>query len=131
VISVDSSIVVRYLVGTPAAQARRAAAVMDGDESVGIPVVVLLETAHVLRTQYGVSRADVVDALIELTTRENLDVLGLAKGTAVESLVRARALPGSPLPDALVAATVREADAFPLYSFDRELARHGVPVVEP
>lgn len=130
-ISVDSSIVVRYLVGTPAAQARRAAAVMDGDESVGIPVVVLLETAHVLRTQYGVSRADVVDALIELTTRENLDVLGLAKGTAVESLVRARALPGSPLPDALVAATVREADAFPLYSFDRELARHGVPVVEP
>jgi predicted nucleic acid-binding protein len=53
------------------------------------------------------------------------------KGTAVESLVRARALPGSPLPDALVAATVREADAFPLYSFDRELARHGVPVVEP
>jgi len=131
VISVDSSIVVRYLVGTPAAQARRAAAVMDGDESVGIPVVVLLETAHVLRTQYGVSRADVVEALIELTTRENLDVLGLAKGTAVESLVRARALPGSPLPDALVAATVREADAFPLYSFDRELARHGVPVVEP
>jgi predicted nucleic acid-binding protein len=131
VISVDSSIVVRYLVGTPAAQARRAAAVMDGDESVGIPVVVLLETAHVLRTQYGVSRADVVAALIELTTRENLDVLGLAKGTAVESLVRARALPGSPLPDALVAATVREADAFPLYSFDRELARHGVPVVEP
>ena len=130
-ISVDSSIVVRYLVGTPAAQARRAAAVMDGDESVGIPVVVLLETAHVLRTQYGVSRADVVDALIELTTRENLDVLGLTKGTAVESLVRARALPGSPLPDALVAATVREADAFPLYSFDRELARHGVPVVEP
>ena len=130
-ISVDSSIVVRYLVGTPAAQARRAAAVMDGDESVGIPVVVLLETAHVLRTQYGVSRADVVAALIELTTRENLDVLGLAKGTAVESLVRARALPGSPLPDALVAATVREADAFPLYSFDRELARHGVPVVEP
>lgn len=130
-ISVDSSIVVRYLVGTPAAQARRAAAVMDGDESVGIPVVVLLETAHVLRTQYGVSRADVVEALIELTTRENLDVLGLAKGTAVEGLVRARALPGSPLPDALVAATVREADAFPLYSFDRELARHGVPVVEP
>ena len=130
-ISVDASIVVRYLVGTPAAQARRAAAVMDGDESVGIPVVVLLETAHVLRTQYGVSRADVVAALIELTTRENLDVLGLAKGTAVESLVRARALPGSPLPDALVAATVREADAFPLYSFDRELARHGVPVVEP
>ncbi len=125
------SVVVRYLVGTPAAQARRAAAVMDGDQSVGIPVVVLLETAHVLRTQYGVSRADVLDTLIELITRENLDVLSLAKGTVVESLVRARALPGCSLPDALVAATVREADAIPLHSFDRELARHGIPVDEP
>ncbi len=130
-ISVDSSVLVRYLVGTPVAQARRAATVMDGDQAVGIPVVVLLETAHVLRTQYGVSRADVLDTLIELTTREDLDVLGLAKGIVVESLVRARALPGTPIADALVAATVREADAFPLYSFDRELARQGDPIVEP
>lgn len=130
-ISVDTSVVVRYLVGTPGDQARRAAAVMEGEEVLGIPVVVLLETAHVLRTQYGVSRADVLDTLIELTTRENVDTLCLPRVVVVECLVRARSLPGSPLPDALVAASVRDAGALPVHSFDVELARHGIAVVEP
>ena len=121
----------RYLVGTPAAQAGRARAVIDESERVGIPVVVLLESAHVLRTQYGVERRDVLDALIELMMKENMDVLGPAKGTVVEALVRARSLPGVPLPDALVAATVRDAGAVPLFTFDRDLARHGIPVQEP
>ncbi len=84
-----------------------------------------------LRTQYGIERRVVLDTLIELVTRENVDTLGLAKGSVVEALVRARALPGSPLPDALVAATVRDAGAVPLYSFARDLARHGIPVEEP
>jgi predicted nucleic acid-binding protein len=136
VISVDTSVVVRYLVGTPAAQAGRARAVIDESERVGIPIVVLLESAHVLRTQYGVERRDVLDALIELLMKENMDVLGPAKGTVVEALVRARALagvplPGVPLPDALVAATVRDAGAVPLFTFDRDLARHGIPIQEP
>lgn len=130
-ISVDTSVVVRYLVGSPAAQAGRARAVIDGSERVGIPLVVLLESAHVLRTQYGVERRDVLDTLIELIARENVDVLGPAKGAVLEALVRARALPGVPLPDALVAATVRDAHAVPLFTFDRELSRHGIPVQEP
>ena len=130
-ISVDSSVVVRYLVGTPAAQARRASALIDESEKVGIPTIVLLESAHVLRTQYGVERRDVLDALVELLTRENIDVLGALKGTVVEALVRARALPGVPLADALVVATVRDAGAVPLFTFDRDLSRHGVPVQEP
>lgn len=130
-ISVDTSVVVRYLVGTPVAQAKRAGAVMDRGEMVGIPLVVLLETAHVLRTRYGVERRDVLDTIIELVTREDVDILGGFKGSVVEALVRARALPGAPLPDALVAATVRDAGVVPLYSFDREMARHGVVMEEP
>lgn len=130
-ISVDTSVVVRYLVGTPAVQAGRARVVIDESERVGIPIVVLLEAAHVLRTQYGVERRDVLDALIELLMKENIDVLGPPKGTVVEALVRARALPGVPLPDALVAATVRDAGAVPLFTFDRDLSRHGISVQEP
>lgn len=130
-ISVDTSVVVRYLVGDPPDQARRAQAVMEGVESVGIPVVVLLETAHVLRTQYGVDRRDILDALLELVTRANMEILGLSRALLIEALVRARDLPGSPLPDALVAATVRDAAAVPLFTFDGDLARHGIPVREP
>lgn len=130
-ISVDTSVVVRYLVGDPPDQAQRAQAVMEGVESVGIPVVVLLETAHVLRTQYGVDRRDILDALLELVTRANMEILGLSRALLIEALVRARDLPGSPLPDALVAATVRDAAAVPLFTFDGDLARHGIPVREP
>lgn len=130
-IGLDTSVLVRYLVGTPPEQAVRAVALIDGSDAVGLPVVALVEAAHVLRTQYGVPRSDVLDVLIEFVTRESVDVLGLPKADTLEALVRARALPGGPLPDALIAATARWAAALPLYTFDDDLRRHGIPVAAP
>jgi predicted nucleic acid-binding protein len=130
-ISADTSVLVRYLVGTPPAQARRAAALLDQAPEVGLPIVVIVETAHVLRTQYGVDRADVVETLIELLTRENVTLLGLPKPEALAALVRARALASGPIPDALIAATVSWAGAVPLYSFDKHIGRFGVQVEQP
>ena len=57
-ISADTSVLVRYLVGTPVAQARKAAALIDGTDEIGVSTVALAECAHVLRTQYGVEQAD-------------------------------------------------------------------------
>jgi predicted nucleic acid-binding protein len=131
VIGLDTSVVVRYLVGTPAEQARRAAAVVESTREVGVPIVALMETAHVLRTQYGVGRLDVVQALIEFVTRENVSILGLPKAETLEALVRARSLPHAPIGDAFIAVTARWADALPLYTFDEDLHRHGVPVAAP
>jgi len=123
VISVDTSVVVRHLVGTPEALARRATAVIEGDGVVGISVVVLLETAHVLRTQYDVPRSDVLEALIGLITRDNVELIGFPRTAVIAALARARSLPGT--------ASAQTADALPLYSFDAGLGRHGIPVVEP
>jgi len=131
VISVDTSVIVHYLVGTPVSQAKRAAALIDGQSRVGIPIVALVETAHVLRTQYGVDRSDVLEVLIELLTRESIELLGLPKEAALAAFVRARPLAGSPLPDALIAATAEWAKALPVYTFDQEFGRHGVPVESP
>lgn len=130
-ISVDTSVVVRYLVGTPVAQAARAARLIDGDQQIGVSLVALVETAHVLRTQYGVERGAVLDALIELLTRQNVELLGLPTNAALSALVRARSLPGSPIADALIAATVDWAKALPLYTFDQGFAAHGVMVETP
>lgn len=130
-ISVDTSVVVRHLVGTPEALARRATAVIEGDGVVGISVVVLLETAHVLRAQYDVPRSDVLEALIGLITRDNVELIGFPRTAVIAALARARSLPGTPLPDALIVASAQTADALPLYSFDAGLGRHGIPVVEP
>lgn len=130
-IGLDTSVIVRYLVGTPSAQARRATALIDREGDLGVSLVALVETAHVLRTQYGVSRSDVVETMIELVTRENVVVLGLPKTETLEALVRARSIPRSPIPDAFIAATARWSGAVPLYTFDAELHRHGVPVSAP
>lgn len=130
-IGVDTSVLVRYLVGTPVAQARRAAALIDGDEEIGISPVALVECAHVLRTQYGVEREDILDSLIGLVQRENLRVLGMRTDLLVAMLVRARQLPGRPIPDALILAASMGSDALPLATFDRDQRRYGVPTREP
>ena len=130
-ISVDTSVVVRYLVGTPTDQAQRALALMESDQDIGIPLVVLIETAHVLRTAYGVDRGAVVGVLIELLTRENMRLIGMSNEVALIALAGARATASGPVADALIAAQARSAGAMPLYSFDKDMQRHGVPVESP
>ena len=130
-ISLDTSVLVRYLVGTPEAQARRAARTIDQEGDVAISVIALIECAHVLRTQYRVPQMDIIDALIALLQRHNVALLGLRTDSAVAGLVRARELPGRPIADALIAAAALEAGAVPLVTFDAEMHRHGVPVQRP
>ncbi len=130
-ISADTSVLVRYLVGTPAAQARRAARLIDGETEIGVSPVALAECAHVLRTQYEVAQGDILDGLIALVQRQNVRVLGMRTDVLVGVLVRARQLPGRPIPDALIVAASLAADALPLATFDREQRRYGVPTLDP
>ena len=130
-IGVDTSVIVRYLVGTPVDQAARAANLVDSDQELGVSIVALVETAHVLRTQYGVPRADLVETLIDLVTRDNLITLELSKPDVLEALVAARSFPSAPIPDALIVAASRSGGAVPVYTFDRDLGRLGAPIASP
>ena len=130
-IGVDTSVVVRYLVGSPSEQADRATRLFESDAEIGISLIVLLETAHVLRTQYGVHRPDVVDGLTGLITRTNVATIGASKPDVIDAIVRARPLPGTPIADALVVLSARNAGALPIYTFDTDLHRHGSPVATP
>lgn len=130
-IGLDTSVIVRYLVGSPVGQARRAARLVDSDTEVGVSPVALAEGAHVLRTQYGVDQRDIIDSLIGLVQRENVGVIGLRADLLVEMLVRSRDLPGRPIPDALIVAAALAADAVPLATFDRDQRRYGIVVREP
>lgn len=130
-ISLDTSVVVRYLVGTPKDQAERAARLVDGDAEIAIPLVVIAETAQVLRSFYRMSRADVVDILIDLITRVNVAPLEISKADVIDALVRARAFESSPITDALIAASARAHAALPVYTFDEKFGRLGVVVAAP
>ena len=131
-IGVDTSVIVRYLVGSPKEQARRAAAVIDDDDTlIGVSLVALAECAHVLRTQYQVEQNDIIDALIGLIQRDNVRVLELRTDLLVETLVRAKALPGRPIPDAMIVASTMAADALPLATFDKDQSRYGIETRAP
>lgn len=130
-IGVDTSVLVRYLVGTPTAQARRAAAFVDGADELGIAPVALAECAHVLRTQYGVEQPAILDSLIALVQRENVRVLGLRTDVLLGVLVRARQMSGRPISDAMIVASSLASDALPLVTFDRDQHRYGVATREP
>ena len=84
-----------------------------------------------LRTQYEVQQRAIIDTLIDLIQRENVRLLGGRADLVVELLVRARGLPGRPIPDALVVAAAVEADALPLATFDRDQRRYGVATRAP
>lgn len=132
VIGADTSVIVRYLVGSPAGQARRAARLIDDDATeIGVSLVALAECAHVLRTQYQVAQRDIIDSLIGLIQRENIRVLGLRTDLLVEMLVRARVLPGRPIADAMIVAATLAANAIPLATFDRDQRRYGIAIREP
>jgi predicted nucleic acid-binding protein len=131
VIAIDTSVLVRYVVGSPPDQARAASALVDAGEEIGVSPVALVECAHVLRTQYGVPHAHVIDALIAFVQRDNVRVLGGRTDVIVGTLVRARTLAGRPVPDALIVAAAMGADAVALATFDRGQARYAFPVVMP
>lgn len=131
-IAADTSVLVRYLVGSPATEARLAAALIDaGDQEIGVSTVALAGCAHVLRTQYEVPARDIIDSLIELIQRENIRVTGTRSDALVEMLVRARSMPGRPIPDALIVAAAIASEATALATFDRGQARYGFPVKVP
>lgn len=106
-------------------------AIIDGSEDVAVSLLSMVETAHVLRTGYGVARGDIVELLLDLVRRENLRILGMEHDDVVDAFVRARAMPGRPIPDALIAIGARGAGALPLVTFDRQMARYGIPTREP
>ena len=130
-ISVDTSVVVRYLVGTPSDQADRAARLIDGDTEIALSLVVIAETAHVLRSFYRLPRAEIVGVLIDLVTKANVEPIEISKAEAIDALARARAFESSPITDALIAAIARSSGALPISTFDQRFGRLGAPVAAP
>ena len=84
-----------------------------------------------LRTQYGVEQRDILDSLIDLVQRVNVRVIDASTDVLVAMLVRARSLPGRPIPDAMIVAALAGADAIPIATFDRDQRRYGVATREP
>ena len=69
----DTSLVVRYLTRDVPQMADQAAEVIDGQEDLWVDGVILAEIDHVLRSVYRLTRERVVDHLLELVGKQNIN----------------------------------------------------------
>lgn len=83
---IDTSVIVRYLTGDPPHLADLSAQLIDSETALVITDVVLLESAYVLSSVYGVARERVVDQLIALLRRANIAAYPTRKEQAIEAL---------------------------------------------
>lgn len=117
----------RYLTGDPPDAAARAASILDGAETAILPDIVLLETAHVLRSVYGVPREALFGALGDLVRRRNVQVLDRPK--ALVDAAFARCIPSgrTSIADALFWAAARTS-GLPVATFDRRFPGEDIDV---
>mgnify|MGYP006189200823 CR=1 FL=1 len=125
----DTSIVVRYLTDDPPPMAEAAARIIEGEETLIISELALMEAAYTLASVYGLERDMIVDLLASLLQRENLTSLTLPKSSVLEALDLCRGSKRVSFGDALLWAQARDAGAARLYSFDRRFPSKDLEVV--
>lgn len=124
--AVDTNVLVRYLVQDHPEQGPAAARLVDGADNLGVSLVALAETAFVLSRIYGVPREEVVDLLVELLRKRNMDVLGVDKALATSALLLCRPSGRVNYADALINADARAHSAKRLHTFDDRFPPEGL-----
>ena len=122
----DTSVVVRYLIGVPDDLARRAREIIDQLDDLQIGDVALAETAFVLTTVYRAPRLNVVDSLTELLRKANISTFGMDKDLALQALLMCRRSGRVSFADALIWAEARSAGSETVYSFDQRFPSDGL-----
>jgi predicted nucleic acid-binding protein len=123
----DASILVRYLSEDDPPRALAAARLIDGDRTLVISGVVLLETMHALRTGRGHENPALGRALIRFLTRENVDVVDADKAHLVAALARSLSSSARRISDAVIAATAEHAGCTWIATFDEAFRSPTIP----
>ncbi len=126
----DTSVLVWNLTGDPPDLAEVSALVIDGDRALLVPDVVIVETAYVLQSVYEVPKTAVVDSLIALLRKANLDTYRLDKHLVLRALLLCRPSSRVSLADALVSAAARSQAGTAVYSLDQRFPNESITVLQ-
>jgi predicted nucleic-acid-binding protein len=123
VVAFDTNVLVRVLIGDDPAQTRvaeRAFLRHARGDGVFVSLVVLAEIAWVLRAGYGLGRTSIHERLAKLMRTRGVIV---EAGELVEEALDRYRHGKAELADYLILGKSRSANALPLLTFDRKLAR--------
>jgi predicted nucleic-acid-binding protein len=116
-IAVDTNILVRYLAWDDVDQARAAARVLEGGETVAISTIVLCELVWVLKRAYRLSSAEIADALQLVIESHNVDLDRPAAEAGLDLLRR-----GGDFADGVILHDAGRARCRRIVTFDGEFA---------
>jgi len=123
-LSLDTNILVRWLVADDDRQTRRARQLFESaalrQDVLFVPVTVVLELEWVLRSRYRYDKGSALQALTALLETQELE---LQNEPAVERALHACRQPGADFADCLHAGLCASAGQSPLLSFDVKAAR--------
>jgi predicted nucleic-acid-binding protein len=120
-ISADTNVILRLYVDDDAVQRRAALDVLSaaGAGGVYVNVVVMVEIAWALKSNFRLSRKSIAQIIYDLLTREELQIA--QRATVMQALLWfERGKLG--FADCLIAALNEEASALPTYTFDQAAA---------
>ena len=129
--AVDTNVLVRYFLQDDPEKGSAAARLIDSTRELGISLVTLAETAFVLSRNYGVPREQVVDRLVELLRKRNIDLLGVDKTLVASTLLLCRPSGRVNYADALINADARAHAVDLLYTFDERFPSEGLALRQP
>lgn len=116
-IAVDTNVLVRYLTWDDVAQAKAAAAAIEGGEIVAISSIVLCELVWVLKRAYRLSNTEIADAMQFVIESRNVDVDRPAAEVGLQMLRR-----GGDFADGIIWHDASRARCRHVATFDRALA---------
>ena len=122
----DTSVVIRHLTNEPPEMAEQARRIISEGNNLQITGVTLMETAHALRTQYQVSREDIVDRLMDLVSQDNISVYAIDKEAVLQGLMMCRPSGRVSVADAMIWAAARSSGARVIYTFDQHFPNEGI-----
>lgn len=127
----DANPVLRYLVEDNPQQTAQARALIESERSLRLSILTLAEISYVLTRVYRLDRADVVDSLVALLNRANVEVHEVDTGLAVQALRLCRPSGRVNFADALLWAVARTAAPSRVWSFDERFPSTGIEVRHP
>jgi predicted nucleic acid-binding protein len=123
----DTSVLLRYLTADDPPRAFAAAELIDGDRTVVVSGVVLIEAVHVLRTVFALANPEIARALIAFLTRENVELVDADRAHLVAALEWSLRASARRIADAIMAATAEEAGCDWIATFDESFTSPTVP----
>jgi predicted nucleic acid-binding protein len=127
---VDSNVLLRYFTEDIPSLARIAEEIIESDDKLVVSAIVLSEVSYVLHKEYGRSRDEILEVLVEFLQRENVSVIDARKELVVASFSRARETTKLSFGDALILAQMRSSGIKEIYSFDKDFRDPAIDVLE-